>query len=562
MFDAVRGCAGRISALPALTLLLFMAQGLAQPPAEPRPAPVLMLPDGTPVVPSVLPYQAPPAFPPVPTTDAPPPAGAMILPGHTGATAEERLRALEQQNAALVQQLSDLYQGQQAVAARVNQLTVHEAPLDYTTPGQLGRPRQPGGDVVETGDAGLTRARVDLSQGVRLLSPDGRYRIEFHDMTQFEGRVFSPTSPDGAGAGGLHNNFDIPRQRLYFTGQVDQYFDFYNVINRGYGTLDLFDSYVNFKFDKSFNIRVGRTKTPYTYEYYKISEGDLIAPERSVFVGNLAPNREVGVMGYGRLFTERLEYAVGLFNGPHRSFQDFNNFKNPFLFVNTKPFLYGGSDLLRYLNVGGSVNYGRENEAQEPNALRTANDETTAAAVDNVSPTFLRFNNGINQLGDSAFWSGDVAWYYRSLTALAMYNGGFITYATTKRSGLHVPYEGGSVAVTFFVTGEEIVTRKEVEPLRPFDWRSPLQNPGAVELYSRVAYLTAGSTIFTAGLADPKQYSRSATVLDTGANWYVNRFVRVFLDWQYAAYGSPVKIGPGRFTNSTNTFWIRTQLYY
>src|SRR4029079_7633413 len=115
---------------------------------------------------------------------------------------------------------------------------------------------------------------------------------------------FSPTGDP------LHNTFDIPRQRLYFAGQVDKHFEFYSVLNRGYGTFDVLDAYMNFKFDKAFTIRFGRTKTPFNYEYYKIGEGDLIAPERSVFVGNLSTNRQVGVMAYGKVLDERLEYAA------------------------------------------------------------------------------------------------------------------------------------------------------------------------------------------------------------------------------------------------------------
>jgi len=30
---------------------------------------------------------------------------------------------------------------------------------------------------------------------------------------------------------------------------------------------------------------------------------------------------------------------AGVFNGPHKSFQDFNNFKKPVPVVNTRPFL-------------------------------------------------------------------------------------------------------------------------------------------------------------------------------------------------------------------------------
>ena len=48
--------------------------------------------------------------------------------------------------------------------------------------------------------------------------------------------------------------------------------------------------------------RIGRMKTPYLYEYFSIAEGDLIAPERSLFAGNLAVNRQIGAMFLGELF--------------------------------------------------------------------------------------------------------------------------------------------------------------------------------------------------------------------------------------------------------------------
>jgi hypothetical protein len=69
-------------------------------------------------------------------------------------------------------------------------------------------------------------------------------------------------------------------------------------------------------------LRVGRTKVPASYEYYQIAEGDLIAPERSLFTGNLSGNRQNGFMEHGRILGERAEYALGVFNGPRRSFQD------------------------------------------------------------------------------------------------------------------------------------------------------------------------------------------------------------------------------------------------
>jgi phosphate-selective porin OprO/OprP len=48
--------------------------------------------------------------------------------------------------------------------------------------------------------------------------------------------------------------------------------------------------------DARLRFRVGRMKTPYLYEYFSIAEGDLIAPERSLYAANLTGNREIGAM--------------------------------------------------------------------------------------------------------------------------------------------------------------------------------------------------------------------------------------------------------------------------
>lgn len=544
--------------LAAPLFLAVVAPVFAQPPDASRP--VIPMAVSTPIsstaaAPIVV------AGPPIPGS---PPVAAPLLATQNQppivSAAEQRILSLELQNAELGRRLDDLVNQQQAILNRLSQPTAQEAPLDYSIPGQLGRPLQRGGDSIGSGEE--ETARVDISHGIRILSPDGKYRVELHNLTQPEFRAPFPTSPSSVGTNGLVSSFDIPRQRFYFTGSIDKYFDFYSVLNRGYGSLDVLDSYVNLKYDKTFNVRVGRTKTPYGYEYYKIAEGDLIAPERSVFVGNLSPNRQIGAMAFGRLAGESVEYAAAVMNGPHRSFQDFNDAKMVALYVNTKPFLYGNFDQLRNLNLGVSANFQRSNDPLEPNAFHTANDETTTSASFNVSPTFLQFNPQAMEKGNQSFWSGDIAYYYRNFTSLIMYDGGFITYALPNRAGIEVPFEGGSAAFTYFLTGEEIVSRKEIEPLREFQLHDVWNNPGAIELYTRMGILNTGNQAFTSGLVDPHLWTHTAYVFDNGINWFMNRFVRICFDWQHSEYSSPVSLGAGRFTNSTDMFWFRSQIFF
>jgi len=209
---------------------------------------------------------------------------------------------------------------------------------------------------------------------------------------------------------------------------------------------------------------------------------------------------------------------------------------------------------VRHLNLGGSVNLGREDDPLEPNVLRTAERRDVSPNADNVSPTFLRFNDGVAQRGGTAFWSGDAAWFYRNWTALAAYNGGFITYATAAQEGVRVPFEGGS-------GGGDVLPHRGGDH-HPEGGRAaprlrlarPARAPGGGRALLPVAYLNAGANLFAAGLADPRLWSNDALVLDNGVNWYLNRYVRVFLDWQHSEFvprsGSGRTGSPTRPTSS------------
>ena len=82
-------------------------------------------------------------------------------------------------------------------------------------------------------------------------------------------------------------------------------------LQRSNNSFDVLNAYLNFHYDDRFQVRIGRFKAPYTFEWYKMSTWEILTPERSPFALNFGPNRQVGLMGWGFLFDERLEYAVG-----------------------------------------------------------------------------------------------------------------------------------------------------------------------------------------------------------------------------------------------------------
>ncbi|MGE3809126.1 MAG: porin, partial [Gemmataceae bacterium] len=86
----------------------------------------------------------------------------------------------------------------------------------------------------------------------------------------------------------------------------------------------------------------------------------------------------------------------------------------------------------------------------------------------------------------------------------------------------------------------------------------------AIELFARYTQLNLGQQVFDGGLADPNFWSKDAYVTDIGANWYLNRFVKVYFDWQHSTFGSPILLNEAKqkFGRNDDLFWIRMQLYY
>jgi phosphate-selective porin OprO/OprP len=412
----------------------------------------------------------------------------------------------------------------------------------------------------------------EFQDGLTAQTTDGYFSLTFHNLTQVDYRTFNPSGDP------LHDQFFIPRQRWYFLGNASPFVEYYTVINRGYNSLDLLDAFADFNTGvikkEKFRIRVGRMKTPFTYEYIKISETDLIAPERSVFVGNFAPNRQEGAMMHGQVFEERAEYAVGVFNGPRRSFGDYNNSKDLFLFLNTKPFLRSDCELLEQLNLGGSYNFGNEHNPTQPAVLRTASDQSSGADANGVSPVFYTFNPNVFEQGMRMQWSADLTYYYKSFGLMAGYQGGYQNYGlspvaipstfvgVTSVRQTHVNLSGWEVTAFYFITGEEITRRAFLlEPRNEFDGTWRRHHMGAYELFTRFANLAMSDNslaLAQAGLAS----SNRANVIDNGVNWYVNHYTKLTFDWQYAYYPTPVQISPTKTTTFNNIFWLRAQLFF
>ena len=84
----------------------------------------------------------------------------------------------------------------------------------------------------------------------------------------------------------------------------------------------------------------------------------------------------------------------------------------------------------------------------------------------------------------------------------------------------------------------------------------------AFELTARYSELGLGPRVFTAGLADPNLWTNRAEMTDVGFNWYLNKFVKVYFDWEHAMFAQPVYYRPGGLQKTSDLFWLRFQVYF
>jgi phosphate-selective porin OprO/OprP len=405
-------------------------------------------------------------------------------------------------------------------------------------------------------------------EGIQFESEDGEFYLKFRYLLQADARYFSPGNEKP-----VTDGFYFPRGRLYFDGRVTKQFEYQISFQQAYDSFNLLNAFLHYNYDQRLQFRIGRFKTPYTYEFYKINVWDLYAPERSVFNVNFALNRQLGAALSGELFDERVEYAIGAFNGQRNSYQPYTNTPDVIGLVNFEPFEHVPANswlsVLTNLNVGGSGSFGVENNPLTPAVLRTSANASSAgldspSAYNSANVPFLAFNPNVRERGPRALGELHLAYFYQGLSLLAAWDFGFESWAfgTGGPSPVRVPLSGYFVQAAYLITGETRSETGQIDPIHRFDLRPGRFGLGALEPTARFSELSLGKQVFSGGLADPNLWTNQVSLVDVGMNWYLNKYVKIYLDWEYAIFGSPVYYSPDHLSKTNSTYWARFQVYY
>jgi phosphate-selective porin OprO/OprP len=276
-----------------------------------------------------------------------------------------------------------------------------EGPLDDRIgPGGAGE-TTPGGGAAPVGpSAELPSARFDMPEpipdipattrfgpGFQIRSPDDEFDIQFHDLTQLDGRFYGIPSQNP-----VTDTFTIPRQWFIFSGHLSRPYEYYLSITESFDGFSILDVFLNVNYDRRLQFRIGRGKSPFTYEFWGVPTQGLPNGEWSLFFNNFGMNRDLGAMLWGESVAGRIDYAAGIFNSTPNAQFDLSNPKSLIAFLNFAPFRPARDSALENVNIGGSLVAGDQDHVPVPQELRTIVPIAGNAAI---GVPFLAFNNNV-----------------------------------------------------------------------------------------------------------------------------------------------------------------------
>ncbi len=409
---------------------------------------------------------------------------------------------------------------------------------------------------------GLNQVTAGYRNGFFLATRDGANEVRFTGYVQLDGRFPMDTpTPD---------TFLLRRVRPTIDGTVAKHYHFKFQPDFGEGKTRLLDAFLDLGyFEDLSTTRLGKFKVPQNLEQLA-SSSNLTFVERSL-VANIVPDRDVGVMMYGKPWKGAVEYSVGMWNGNDRAEwldrgkdSDVDN-NEAFDFgarLQLQPLKNTNSFWLKGLQAAGWFNAGQEEDAYKLGSgksvlsYRTGPGTAFFKTYSGSSAVYAVRQDGLRtRVGYDAAWlvgpvkvTHDFVVTNTQLARQDVAEGPFIRR--------NIPTTAWQIGASWVVTGEE-ASHKDIQPRNPFD---PRKNAwGAFELAARFSRLEVGHEAFDG----PVNLSREgfaaaggasgASDVTLGVNWYLNNNVKLTLNWVHTSFDDDIEVGSTSGTGRTRT---------
>ena len=355
-------------------------------------------------------------------------------------------------------------------------------------------------------------ASVSADQGgFYIRSGDGSFALKIGADLQVDNRSFT-----GPGSALTSDTVLLRRLRPTFSGTVYRNVDFFFRPDFGGGTTAIYEAYIELKYVPRAKLRVGKFKPPVGLERLQ-ADDDTNFVERGLPT-LLVPSRDIGYQISGDIVSKRVNYAVGVFNGvPDNGLSDAaaGAQRDYSARLWLTPFAPSSGSPLAGLGFGAAISGGNADGITLP-SYRTFG-----------QAAFLPFATGVTQAGHRTRTSPQALYNIGSFGLLAEYvlaEEGFLKSGARRAISLRA----WQTQVTYLLTGEKKTTASPT-PKRVFD---PAKHGwGAVELAARVSDFDAARALYDYGLVDPTKAARRAHEWVGGVNWYLNRMLRISLDY-------------------------------
>ncbi len=386
------------------------------------------------------------------------------------------------------------------------------------------------------------------ADGFFLRSPDQQFQLKLRAYTQMDSRWL--LDPEQSG----DDTFLFRRIRLNFEGTLFQHIDFRVMPDFANSTLTLFDSYVNFKYFPKAQLQAGKFKPPLGLERLQ-SATALMFIERA-FPTLLVPSRDLGAMLWSELGEGLVTYQVGAFNGVRDGGTqdvDTDDGKDVVARLFFHPFRPLENEWLDGFGIGVAGSWGRVDE-QSPTSFRTVASSSNFFAYRNAvaGPPAIPAVTGD---GDRVRYSPQAYWYAGPLGFMAEY----VSSEQEMRRGTDredLSNEAWQVALSYALTGEN-ASYKGLIPAKPF---APGKGSwGAFEIAARYNEIDFDDDSFPI-FADPDASATEAKGWTVGLNWYLNRWIKVAVNYDQTSFDGGAAGGADRDTE--DTILTRLQLSY
>ncbi len=365
------------------------------------------------------------------------------------------------------------------------------------------------------------------TSGFTIESNDGDFLLKIGADIQIDNR-----SPFGAGSQGLSDTMVLRRVRPTFSGTIYRYVDYFIRPDFGQGTTVIYDAYAELKYFNRFRVRVGKFKPPVGLERLQ-SDDDTTFLERGLPT-LLVPSRDIGFQISGDIVKNRVNYAVGVFNGvPDNGLSDTSTgYHRDYagrLFVTP----------VRGLGFGIGASSGSVDGQPLP-SFRTFGQNS-----------FLPFAAGVTEAGHRTRLAPQATFYLGPFGVLTEYG---LTQEGLQKgaSRTNVGFRAWQVATSYILTGEH-KSYASPTPRKSFDPQN--DGWGAWELGFRLGGFSVDKALFDDGFASSTNAARVARERVAAVNWYLNRLFKVGLDYGTTTFG-------GSNRDEEKVFIIRFQINF